>query len=213
MLTLTRFEQSALLLEIDSSRLVVDPGTYSGPASLEKMAAPNAVLVSHKHADHFSPANLEQLAAPVYTVSETAAQAEGRGIELHVHAAGDKIQIGTTPFTVTYTNSDHGPHVGMVENVGFLIDAGGKKLYFLGDMYTPSILPQEPFDVMLIPIGNRNYTFGVEEAFAFIQQLDWHGLTIPVHYHGVEETAERFAKVAGDYCQVNHMRQGESITL
>jgi len=213
MLTLTKFEQSALLIEVDGSRLVIDPGLYSGQETLQKMTNPDAVLVSHKHGDHFAPANLEALAAPVYTVSETAAQAEGRGLELHVHAEGDSVQIGTTPFTVTYTQSDHGPHVGMVENVGFLIDANGKHLYFLGDMYNPSIPPTESFDVMLIPVGNRNYTFDPEMAFAFVQRLNWHGLTIPVHSHGVAEYTDRFRDLASNYCKVTILEEGNSITL
>ena len=215
MLTLTRYEQSAFVLVSDTARLAVDFGSYVQPDNLAMVGHPDAALVSHIHPDHFNETNLAQFEAPIYSVQEVATRAQEAGLAVQVAKEGDWVTVGDTGFEVLFTASNHGPNVGLVENVGFLLKSGGTSVYFLGDMAVSTPAPLAPYDVVLIPVGGRGYTFDPELAFEHIQKIGWHGLTVPIHYDGSADpdAGLKFAELAKDACEVRVMAIGDSLEL
>lgn len=212
---LTFYEQSAFTVQNDAEALAVDIGSYTSPFSLGRIGKPSAALVSHIHPDHFSEENLTNLSCPIYTVQEVSEAILDQSIRRTVLAAGESLAIAGTGFSITATPSDHGPTI-TVENVGFVIRAAGKSIYFLGDMAVTTPPPSLAYDIVLVPVGNQGYVFCPEDAFTHIQTIDWHGLTIPIHYYNSKSDAEsgkRFAELAKEFCQVQVVQIGETIGL
>ncbi len=184
-MVITKLEHSSFVVESNGYRLAVDIGNRVSDQSFALMGIVSAVLVSHIHPDHFVIDRLNAMAAPVYTVAQVAELLTETQLKVSVSAIGQTVKIEGTPFTITFTESDHGPNVTFpVENAGFIISVGRKSLWYLGDMFVPlENTPQESYDVLMIPVGGKGYTFGPEEAVAYVERLGWSGVTIPVHYH------------------------------
>jgi L-ascorbate metabolism protein UlaG (beta-lactamase superfamily) len=212
-----KYHQSGFMVESQGKRLAVDIGKYTPVQELPVIGKADANLVSHFHPDHCSAEHLSYLAPDVYTVQEAAETLkDDKTLTLHIHKVGDQVVISGTPFIVTVLPSDHGPHVGEVENTALHISDGTHAVYFLGDMYNPAAPIAEPFDALMIPVGNDKYTFGPPEAASYIRELQWDGLTIPVHYaaaKGNEQTADEFATLIAEECIVRKLNDFESLEI
>lgn len=214
---ITKLHQSGFIVESQGKRLAVDVGRYTPVEELSVIGKVDANLVSHKHGDHCSAEHLSYLAPDVYTVQEAANELkDDKTLTLHIHKVGDTVAIAGTPFVVTVCPSDHGPNVGEVENSALHISDGTHAVYFLGDMFNPAVPITEPFDVLMIPVGNGKYTFGPQEAAQYVRELQWDGLTIPVHYNPMQEneqTADEFATLLADEAVVRKLDNFESIDV
>lgn len=197
---ITKFEQSGFIIESDNGyKLAVDIGAYT---PVEKITGlkPEAMLVSHIHGDHFSDEHIKALEPAVLYLNQECQEALGEDeltAEIETIAAGDSVTINDA--TVTVFEVDHGPNTKMVpkENFGFLIEVDNQKIYFAGDMFYLSGLDVSSLevDVALIPVGTF-YTFGPEEALAFVKQFKKVGKVIPMHYEKAEETKQQFIDLA-----------------
>lgn len=210
-----KFEQSGFIFEAESGfRLALDIGNKTSLGSLDGVPQPDAFLVSHIHGDHFHPANIEALApATIYLNRECAesdqqkthANVPGYTPFMEIIAAGNQLHIG--PFNVTCFGVDHGPNITPIaENLGFLIEHDGKKIYFAGDMFYPPQGSVEDLEVSyaLIPIGTF-YTFGPEEAVAFARTFKKIEMLIPMHYNKTPETLDTFLEISKDRFSVKVM--------
>jgi len=214
--TITRFQQAAFTVTSGNSVLAVDIGSYVTPEFLQQVGHPAAALVSHIHGDHFLEANLLAMGAPVYTVGEVAQAIENASLGVHIQRHGDQVEIPDSPFSVRFLPSDHGPNVGPVEQAAFLIEAEGKVIYFLADMYNPAPFPATQVDVVLIPVGGAGYTFDVEMAAQYLRSNGWKGLTVPIHYDNPRMdplSGKRLADAMGGDCDVRVLGLGESLPL
>jgi L-ascorbate metabolism protein UlaG (beta-lactamase superfamily) len=146
---LTKLEHACLILEKDGRKLVVDPGSFTAP--LVDLHDVDAVVVTHEHADHWTPDQLTHLLATnpdatVYGPSGVATAAEG--FDVHVVADGDTIEVG--PFTLAFHGSRHAvihESIPVIDNVGVLVDGS---LFYPGDQFT---VPPVPVDVLATPVG------------------------------------------------------------
>ncbi len=196
---LTKFEQSGFILETDSGyRLAIDIGSYTPVEKLDGIF-PDAILVSHIHGDHFSVEQIKKLASKKLYLNRECIEVldeEVLASEIIEVKVGDLIDI--EGIKVQFFNVDHGTNIKVIpkENFGFLIEADGKKIYFAGDMFYPSGIDVTALEVdfALIPIGTF-YTFGPDEALAFIKQFKKIGQVIPMHYEKTPETLDEFLKL------------------
>ncbi len=146
---LTKLEHACLILEKDGHKLVVDPGSFTAP--LVDLHDVDAVVVTHEHADHWTPDQLTHLLATnpdatVYGPSGVATAAEG--FDVHVVADGDTVEVG--PFTLAFHGSRHAvihESIPVIDNVGVLVDGS---LFYPGDQFT---VPPVPVDVLATPVG------------------------------------------------------------
>lgn len=146
---LTKLEHACLILEKDGRKLVVDPGSFTSP--LVDLHDVDAVVVTHEHADHWTPDQLTNLltsnpSATIYGPEGVAAAAEG--FDVHVVAEGDTVEVG--PFTLAFHGSRHAvihESIPVIDNVGVLVDGS---LFYPGDQFT---VPPVPVDVLAAPVG------------------------------------------------------------
>ena len=78
---LTHFGHSCVLVELNGSKILFDPGNFSH--GFEGITGLDAILVTHQHPDHADPARLPELAeanpdAVLYSDPQTAEKLGGR---------------------------------------------------------------------------------------------------------------------------------------
>ena len=156
MMRITRYGQSAVLLEDAGTRLLIDPGTLCAPEVFE-LSGLDAVLFTHEHVDHCDPARVAGLltanpTAPVYAPAavlellELAGDDRGRRV-----AAGQAFTVGA--FSVEPVGELHQvilPEIARCANSGFVVtDSAGTRLFHPGDSY--ETVP-ERVDVLALPL-------------------------------------------------------------
>jgi L-ascorbate metabolism protein UlaG (beta-lactamase superfamily) len=210
-----RHEQSGLEIHSRGKTLAIDIGTMTPADTVKAMAAPDAILVSHKHSDHLGLDHLKALGSPIV--------APGDVLELlHDSASATAIRAGQTldvaGFAVTAVEADHGPKLSApIENFGFIIKfpAGGHTLYFAGDIARPGTPPAGKFDIVVLPVGGAGFVFDPAEAVAYLEQIGHRGRVIPVHNSGPcdPDAIARFADLAPAHFEVITLAPGEKVEV
>ena len=70
-MTTAHLGHACVLYTTGSDRVLVDPGTLSSFADVTDLTA---VLVTHEHADHWTPEMVRATRAPIFTIAAVAAQ-------------------------------------------------------------------------------------------------------------------------------------------
>jgi L-ascorbate metabolism protein UlaG (beta-lactamase superfamily) len=147
---LTKFEHAALLLEDSGKKLFVDPGSFTTP--LTDTANTVAIVITHEHADHWTPEQLGRVLdlSPDATIFAPEGVARAAAdFDVTVVRAGDTVEAG--PFTLRFFGGVHAvihSSIPTVDNLGVLIN---DELYYAGDSFT---IPEGvEVDVLAAPAG------------------------------------------------------------
>jgi L-ascorbate metabolism protein UlaG (beta-lactamase superfamily) len=147
---LTKLEHAALILEQSGKKLFVDPGSFTTPITEASGAV--AVVITHEHADHWTPEQLGRILDKVPDIRFFAPQGvadAAAAFDITVVKAGDEVTVG--PFTLRFFGEKHAvihESLPIVDNVGVLING---LVYYGGDSYT---IPEGvEVDVLAAPIG------------------------------------------------------------
>ncbi|GGF14738.1 MBL fold metallo-hydrolase [Subtercola lobariae] len=151
---LTKLEHATLVLEESAKTLIVDPGSFTSPItdSLSDPSSVVAVVVTHEHADHWTPEQLNRLlekAPGIPIFAPEGVQLAADGFDVTVVKEGDEFTV--EPFTLKFFGSKHAvihSSIPVVDNVGVLIN---DVLYYPGDSFT---VPEGvDVDVLAVPVG------------------------------------------------------------
>lgn len=133
----TRFGHAAVLVEAAGTRILIDPGAFSVPATFA-LTDLDAVVVTHQHADHVDRDRIGDLVAAnprarLLAEPETAAALDG------FEPTGADVSFEVGGLTLTGVGSRHAeilPALPRVGNVGVLVAAEGEPtLFHPGDTY------------------------------------------------------------------------------
>ena len=179
---------------IDAEKLM-----FIDPWKLTAEAQADIVLVSHSHYDHYSPDDIELVSGPD-TVIVTVKELEDKFEDSTVHAMAqyDEITVdGVKIFAPPAYNLNKAFHTLESGWIGFVIEAGGQRLYYAGDTDAiPEMQELKDIDVALLPVGGT-YTMTAEEAATAANGFK-PKVAIPYHYGdivGEQNDAERFAEL------------------
>jgi L-ascorbate metabolism protein UlaG (beta-lactamase superfamily) len=175
-LTLSKFRHSCLLIEVDDTRLLLDPGIFS--SGFEGLTDLAGVLITHQHYDHLDVGRLSALLeanpqAEVIADYASTAQLAEAGITARQVAGGDAIDVGGVPIAVY--GGEHAriaPGLPSPPNVGYAVDG---RFAYAGDAY---VEPPEPVQVVAIPTAAAWLKAG--ETIGFLRQLHPQ-VVVPVH--------------------------------
>ena len=161
----TKHPHAFLTVERSGETLVIDPGGLT-PA-LTDLDGVVGVVVTHEHADHWTPEHLRRLRdefpdVPIYTTAATAAAAP---VETTVVSPGDAVRAGV--FELTFFGGTHceiHSSIPLIDNVGVLVDGA---LYYPGDSY--AVPTGVDVAMLAAPIGAPWLKIG--EAMDFVLEV------------------------------------------
>ena len=159
----TKFEHATLRVDIDGSTLIIDPGSFTLP--IENLSKTIAVVITHEHADHWSPDQLDRIrkaapGVPIYGPPGVADAAAG--YDVIVVNPGDTLTID--PFVMKFYGGTHvviHESIPVVDNVGVLVNG---TLYYPGDSY--AVPKGVKVELLAAPVGAPWLKIG--EAMDFV---------------------------------------------
>jgi L-ascorbate metabolism protein UlaG (beta-lactamase superfamily) len=145
----TKLEHACLIVTEGHDTLVVDPGGYTTPVS--DLTGVVAVVITHEHADHWTPEQLERIresSPEVRFIGPAGVAAAATGFPVEIVGAGDRVDVGE--FRLDFFGGKHAVihrSIPVVDNVGVLVN---RTLYYGGDNFT---VPGVPVDTLAVPAG------------------------------------------------------------
>lgn len=146
---ITKFGHACVRIEHDGSVLVLDPGMFT---DAEAVDGADAVLITHEHPDHYLPDHLRRTDAAIWTIESVAAKiredAPDVAERVTVVEPGETFDPGLPVRAVGELHAVIHPEFPRIHNSGYVIDAGGTRVYHPGDALTE---PGEAVDILLLP--------------------------------------------------------------
>lgn len=146
---ITKFGHACVRIEHDGTALVLDPGMFT---DAEAVDGADAVLITHEHPDHYVADHLRRTEAAVFTIEAVAAKiredAPDVAERVTVVAPGETFDPGIPVRAIGELHAVIHPEFPRIHNSGYLLDAGGTRVYHPGDSLTE---PGEAVDVLLVP--------------------------------------------------------------
>ncbi|WP_279127403.1 metal-dependent hydrolase [Acidaminococcus fermentans] len=186
MLQFHYIHHACFTLSDGKTTLLFDPYLEGNPEGLKpEDVAADVIFISHYHGDHLGSAYeiAKKQDALIISTAEIANDAAQHGLRSHAMHLGGTHQF---PFgRVRVTPAFHGSGIAGGHACGFVVEFGGKTVYFAGDTSVfgdMALLPRlETIDVALLPIGD-NFTMGPKDARLAAELLNV-PLVIPIHYN------------------------------
>ncbi len=182
---LTKFSQSCVLIKTQDKKILVDPGVLSEEKEIEQMSGIDIILITHKHEDHFCEKIYEKIKKQntvIYSSKEVSENFQNTKFEIVKEK--DEIKIGD--ITIRVVKAVHGyiPYltknkIEINENIGFIVEAEGKKIYFTSD--TICFKNDYKCDILFLPVCDHGLVMGPFEASLFAKGTGA-SIVIPCHY-------------------------------
>lgn len=172
--------------------LLLDPFISGNPLATDisiDQLTPDYILISHGHQDHVLDVETvyQQCQATLVANFEVASWFQNKGMDRVIPMnQGGQIELGTALIKlVNAVHSSSMPDGSYGGNpVGFVIEIGGKALYYAGDTALhqdmKQIKQQYSLDLAILPIGGH-FTLGLEDA---LEAADYVGCNrvLGMHY-------------------------------
>ncbi len=191
----------------DSFRIKAPEGViYIDPWKLRDAEPADLILITHEHHDHFSADDVKKIRKPYTTIVSVAAVTQqligtpypllGEG-DVRTVKPGDTLTVkGITVEAVPAYNPAKQFHPKAAGHVGFIITAGGRRIYHAGDTDVIPEMANIQADVALLPVGGK-YTMNASEAAQAANQIK-PKVAVPMHWGGgvigTRADAEAFKK-------------------
>ncbi|PIR87218.1 MAG: hypothetical protein COU11_01540 [Candidatus Harrisonbacteria bacterium CG10_big_fil_rev_8_21_14_0_10_49_15] len=151
-----KFHHSCLLIEDGDTSVLIDPGVFSfGPnrISAESLPKIDAILITHKHADHCHPPTIKQLIerdnATVYCNADIASELVTQGINTQTIVVPEDIKL--KEIAIASVAGEHEPlPVPIPQNNGFYIN---HRLLHPGDSHSFEQNLKNPPEILALPIA------------------------------------------------------------
>ena len=184
---ITKYNQSCLLLETLSKKILIDPGKFGYSAErLEKdWINIDIILITHKHGDLCYKEIIDEIIkrdnSKLYITKEI--QDAHRFDRFNIVKEKDIFNIDNIKLEVVHAT--HGYLTGMkecgaevLENVGYIIDDGKTRLYTTSD--TINFYNDYKCDVLCMPFNGNGLTMGIVDSLDFIKDINPR-ILLPIH--------------------------------
>ncbi|MHA1999714.1 MAG: MBL fold metallo-hydrolase [Promethearchaeota archaeon] len=172
---------ASFLIDAGGQKIYTDP--YKHPKNLP---GADIILISHDHHDHADATSIKRIKKPgtrivcPVTCTETLKHLHPEGMN-----PGDSVEIGDIKITgfPSYTFPGKSFHPRENKWLGFIVEAGGKKVYHAGDcdiMEEMKQLKNENIDVAILPVGDKGYTMDFNDAARATRDI-MPKIVVPMH--------------------------------
>lgn len=189
---------ATLFIEVNGTRLLIDPFLSENPQATLKPEATQAdyILISHGHFDHVADALAiaKRTGATIISNFEICTWFNKQGHEnthpQHI-GGGFNYPFGRVKLTPALHGSTLPDGTSGGNPCGFLLYLEGKKIYhaadtgLFGDM---RLIGEEGIDLAVLPIGD-NFTMGPDDALRAVKLIQ-PKVVIPIHYNTWELIAQ-----------------------
>jgi L-ascorbate metabolism protein UlaG (beta-lactamase superfamily) len=169
---------------------------YIDPWKVRRAEPADLILITHEHHDHFSAEDVQKLLKPHTTIVTVAAVAKQLKGDVRTVKVGDTLTVnGVKIEAVPAYNLAKENHPKAAGHVGFIITAGGRRIYHAGDTDLIPEMAKIHTDVALLPVGGT-FTMTASEA-AQAANLIKPKVAVPMHWGdiiGTRTDAEAFKK-------------------
>ncbi|MDY8136206.1 metal-dependent hydrolase [Aquimarina sp. 2201CG5-10] len=189
---ITFYGQNTLLIEIENTKVLVDPFITGNPLSKDIVDINDLkvdfVLLTHAHQDHTLDAEAiaKNSSATIVSNYEIAMYYQNKGIEVHPmnHGGSWNFDFGKVKYvnaihTSSFPDGTYGGQPG-----GFVIEGEHKTIYIAGDTALTMDMKLIPLgntlDLAILPIGD-NFTMGVDDAIIASEFVECDKI-LGVHY-------------------------------
>jgi L-ascorbate metabolism protein UlaG (beta-lactamase superfamily) len=191
----TWFRQSAMRFAGEGLTVYIDPWGTSAKREAD------VIFITHAHADHFQPQEIERLSKDgtnIVAPSDVAKELSG---EVTPVAPGDSIEVSgikvqaVPAYNVHPDRLDYHPKANRW--VGYILELQGTTYYHAGDTDHAPELDDVSADVAFLPIGGT-YTMEPSEAAGLAKSISPQ-IAVPMHYGfvvGSPKDAETFRREA-----------------
>jgi L-ascorbate metabolism protein UlaG (beta-lactamase superfamily) len=156
------------------------------------------ILITHGHHDHFSPDDVKKIQkadTTVVSIADVTAKVKGK---VKTVKPGDRLTVkGIQIEAVPAYNPAKQFHPKAAGHVGFVITAGGRRIYHAGDTDLIPEMAEIKADVALLPVGGK-YTMNAQEAAQAANTIKPQ-VVVPMHWGdviGSRADAEEFRSQA-----------------
>ena len=177
---------------------------YIDPWKVQDPRPADVILVTHAHFDHCSPKDIRKLTKEgtiIVCPQSCVGQLQG---DVRPVKPGDVLDLGKIRIeAVPSYNTNKPNHPREANNVGYVVEFEGQRIYHAGDTDLIPEMANIRCDVALLPVGGT-YTMDADEAARALEQIK-PKVAIPMHWGdivGSRKDAERFAQKAPKEVQV-----------
>ena len=165
-----------------SFKIVAPEGTiYIDPWKLEDGEPADLILITHDHYDHFSADDVKKIRKADTTIVTTATVAAKLQGDVKTIKAGEELTVkGIRIEAVPAYNPLKNFHPKSAGGVGFIITAGGRRIYHAGDTDIIPEMANIKADVALLPVGGK-YTMTASEAAQAANMIK-PKVAVPMHW-------------------------------
>ncbi|NLR81386.1 MBL fold metallo-hydrolase [Chitinophaga eiseniae] len=187
-LTIQPIEHASLVLQASGKTIYIDP--VGGAGKYQGLAAPDLILVTDIHGDHFDPATLTAIRTPntilvvPAAVAEKLPEADKKGVVI-MKNGDQQTEAGFAITTLPMYNLPESPTAMHTKGRGngYVLTIGKKQVYISGDTQgIPEMRSLKNIDIAFVCM-NLPYTMDVPEAadavLAFKPKIVY-----PYHYRG-----------------------------
>jgi L-ascorbate metabolism protein UlaG (beta-lactamase superfamily) len=162
---------------------------YLDPWKLAHVKPADLILITHGHRDHLSPDDIARISQP-NTVIVCPPSCAGQLIgDVRAIQPGESLQVGDARIeAVPSYNTNKPNHPQSAGNVGYIVEAQGRRIYHAGDTDLISEMASIRCDVALLPMGGK-YTMNAEEAAEAAGRMTTK-VVVPMHWGDIVGTAE-----------------------
>ena len=188
--------QAAVTIRLGKKVVTIDPYKM-----LPDAPAADIVLVTHKHDDHYSPADILSI-SKADTVKLASFDAPGfRRVR-----PGETVRIDAIKITAVraYNQRKIRFHPKSEQWVGYIVESEGLRFYHTGDTERIPEMKGIRADAMFVPLGQTYTMDSVEEAADAVRDVG-PALAVPIHfglYEGTRADAEKFKALLEGFTRV-----------